>query len=269
MNKFEIKQVDLAEVELLKSAYLESLTAPLDGMWESFANMANHFGFFDGNECLGYAAINQEGKLLQFFTSSTIHSRNAFEQLLAEKEIIAAVVPTSDSNTLSLCHDVQRGVQVNALMYYEPNEDSIEPVDWPTGCEFQVLHSNQLDAAVGFCETTLGADRNWLTQYLTERIQGEELFGLWKEKRLIATGEYRPSRSQKSFADLGMIVGNDFRGQGLATSILMTLRNRCRDSGRSAICSTEFGNRPARRAIEKAGFVSRHRILDFQFSEPD
>ena len=84
-------------------------------------------------------------------------------------------------------------------------------------------------------------------------------------KIALATGECRPSDSQKPYADLGMVVSKNHRGQGLATNILRQLIRRCRENGLSPICSTERDNYAAQKAIENSGFVSHHRLLEIAF----
>ena len=55
------------------------------------------------------------------------------------------------------------------------------------------------------------------------------------------------------------------RGRGVAPHVLWRLKQLCYDRELVPICSTTADNAAARRAIAKAGFVSRHRILKVAF----
>ena len=103
------------------------------------------------------------------------------------------------------------------------------------------------------------------SDYLAGLIERQELFLLEKGGRILATGECRVSESQPPFADLGMIVYPEYRGQGLGTEVLLRLRREAATRALKPICSTEAGNIAARTAILRAGFRACHRLLEIGF----
>ncbi len=271
MNTFSITRTDLVDLVDLKSNYLKQLAAPLDGMWESFIQAADHYSIICGDSVIrrknvdGYCVINAEGKLLQFSLDPTIDARPVFGQILNELNVRGSVVSTFEFQHLALCMDRQKSVAVNAFLYELSAQAKNAAADFPLGLEFRLVSNDERKLAVDFAHTVLGADPNWLDAYYAKRIQGGELWGLWVERELIATGECRPSRTQKPCADLGMVVAKSYRGKGLAMIILRHLSNHCRQNQLRPICSTTRENIAAQRAIKKAGFVSHHRILDIEF----
>jgi len=263
MTEYIIKETTSSAVSDLKRLYLEELSAPLDGMWESFAGLADHYAIHYENQIMGYCVINDEKKILQFFITEPSHAAAAFDQVLAHTGAIGAIVHTSDSHGLCRCLDHQKSIAVNGLLYHEDKKNT--PGVFGADCHFRPVSSEELQEAVIFGEKALGADRNWLENYFSERIKRQELFGLWQGSGLIATGECRLSDSQHPYADVGMVVSQDHRGKGLATTILQHFRRQCHEKGLRAICSTESDNIAARKAIAKAGFASNHRILQVTF----
>lgn len=266
MKKYSLKKSDHAELSDLKKLYLKSLPAPRDGMWETFVMMADHYTITHEEKTIGYFVINAEQLILQYYAHDDYDSADIFKQILDELKPVGAVATTSEFQFLSLCLDHQKSVSINALMYHINEDAPIADANFPQGFEFKTISENELKTAVDFAHQTLGADRGWLSGYFGSLINRGELFGLWQEKNLIATGECRLSDTQKPYADLGMVVSKTHRGQGLATAILRKLLKICDKKGLSAICSTEKENIGARKAISKAGFISHHRIVEIKFN---
>ena len=266
MPHYAIKSTSSTTLSDLRSHYLHQLSTPLDGMWETFADMGNHYAITDDGDGIGYCIVNDENVLLQFFVKPGHDSESLFRQMLEELSIAGAVVTTSQDRYLSLCMDHQTSVVVNAFTYNFDEDAEVEEVSFPAETEFRLIVQSELEAAVDFGVETLGADRGWLSGYYGEKVSGEELFGLWRGDLLLATGECRPSATQTPYADLGMIVSTSRRGEGIATNILRQLTLLCRQRGLRPICSTEAGNIAARKSIKRAGFRSQHRILEIGFA---
>ena len=123
---------------------------------------------------------------------------------------------------------------------------------------------DELDRVIQFQTDCLTLDRStvgWLRVYSSALIERSELFVLPDEDRWLGLGELRRSDTQTGVADVGMMVAPAHRGRGLATSILARLRAACESESLRAICSTTAENVAAQKAILKAGFRSRHRII--------
>ena len=248
-----------------RADYLFTTTTALDGMWENaFFSMANHWEISCQGQPIGYCSVNSEGRMLGFVVHNFEMQRPAFASCIEMLGVSGAFVSTAEPIYLSLCTDHQSAMSVYALMYMEGDE---EPIVSPTpfGMNFRVAGPDDFDIAVSFGVATIQADRDWLSEYFAERIKQNELFGLWSGTELVATGECRASPNQTCIADVGMIVGTSHRKKGLASFMLQKLRYVGRQKGLKLICSTENGNTGAQKAIERAGFVSQHRILDFTF----
>jgi predicted acetyltransferase len=131
--------------------------------------------------------------------------------------------------------------------------------------ELVALHEEALPQAINFAPETLGADRDWLSNYFADLVSDEKLFGLWDGDELITTGKCRPNENYPQYADVGMVVSTSHRRQGLATQILRHLIEIAEAKKLKPICSTEQNNIGAQHAITKAGFISYQQILDITF----
>lgn len=256
----------------LKQGYLQQTTAPLDGMWLfGFVPMASHYGFYNDEQLIGYCSINEEGYLLQFFLSAPFQSQAeiVFKSLFSDtsciEKIVGAFVSTAEPEYLSHCADHFTGFEVNSLMYQLDSHFCPRPEQRQDDLVSMALVTReQLTDVVEVAVRSIGAPREWLTGYYEKLIEREELFGFWKARELVGMGESRGNDEyQKEYADLGVIVASDHQGQGLATHILRTLTTLTEAKGLMPICSTEKTNLAAQKAITRAGFVPRHRILQF------
>lgn len=265
---FSIELTDsLTATEDLEAAHLRSLVAPLDAMWElAFIRPSSHYLLQDGDRTLGYACIDASPRLLAFHVLDEFVNQgpDAFSFLLEKTEVKEASVGTNDPLFLSLCLERQRRISPNTYLF----EDQ-EPVSWeldgfgPT--DFREIVEDDLERIRLFYEQNASfVDESG---YLIELIQNRQMFGLWSEEggELLATGERRFSRSQPPFADIGMIVAEAHRRRGLGAFILTRLKANCYAAKTRPICSCRHDNVGSRKAIQKAGFITKHRIVDVEF----
>lgn len=265
MTIFQFKPSDTATLKNEISVYRSSVVAPLDGMWEAFTSMADHYAILADGRMVGYCAVNPEAQLMQFHVSAAVDAESTYAQAVKELSLRGAITATCETKSLALAMDHQTSVSVKAIMYRLSDNPQTGEAVFPDGAHFARLDARELEDAVTFAADTLGASRDWLTGYFEELITRKELFGLRLDGGLIATGECRISDTQPGIADVGMIVDQKERGKGIATNVLRSLVAAADAIKMRPICSTEPDNIAARKAIGRAGFASYHRILDVSF----
>ncbi len=269
----EIKPIEnLEDISELKQVYFTQSSAPLDGMWHfGFVPMSAHFGFYEQETLVGYCCINAEGYMLQFYLSTDAKTdEKELLSLMTEQNssvgrVNGAFVSTAEPQYLSLCLDYSTAVKVNALMYKQVKSccDANK-----SELDLQLAQPEQLSQFVDFAATNIGAPKEWLMGYFGNLIHCKELFGYWKDGELLATGECRLfDEYQTEYADLGMIVAQSQRGQGIATQVLKWLVSFANDRGLTPICSTESGNLGAQKAIKRAGLMPLNRIIQIEFAQ--
>lgn len=260
-----------ADVDDLRGAYRASLSAPLDGMWEAFAEESPHFEIRRGGlrqgERVGYFCVRSSGHLLQFHLAEDLEpcAAHLFDRVLSRGDVTGAIVGTNDPFLLGLSLDRHRSVRVHSLLY-ELVVDSETPVPERDGETFTVVVEKELPEIEAFNRAQLDVDLgDWLTGYLEGLVSRRELFVLRRNGEILATGERRKSPTQGEIADLGMIVSRRHRRRGLATEILGRLVDNALERGLDPICSTTVDNKAAQKAIGRAGFSARHRLLEIGF----
>ena len=117
----------------LRKDYLASLTAPLDGMWETFATMGRHMEVRSAGRRRGYFSLNDQGLILQFHLSSAVESRatEIFSKVISSERVKGAMVSTADPLFLSLCLDVHEKVTVHTYLYQDHNPQKVPEQEEP------------------------------------------------------------------------------------------------------------------------------------------
>lgn len=273
------KTPSLSELAALKHAYVQSACAPLDGMWLcGFVPQATHFSFYESDESLiGFCCINDDGYLLQFFLSeqAVIRADELFVLIMQQNssviraavgDIKGAFVSTAESAYLSLCLDNMPDFKVNSLMYHlvDGQQKDTTNNQITSALRLTLATTEQLTLFVEFAVAAMGAPEQWLQDYYNNLIDRGELYGYWDGGRLLAAGECRGFDDyQQEYADLGVIVAAEERGRGLATGLLQALIGIAVTQNKRPMCSTGKNNIGAQKAIQKAGFRSQHRIVQF------
>ncbi len=249
----------------LKQDYLKTATAPLDGMWESgFLPFSNHWEIIIDQKQAGYFCVNDDNILLQFHLKDAFLAEAipVFEKMINEGFAAQAIVGTNEPLFLSLCMDQQKSAEVHTYLF-EQDKSVVDTIS-SENYKLNLATQDEFSALLNFVEESVGGG-DWLEGYMRNLIEQKELFFLADADTILATGECRISKTQLPFADLGMIVNKNFRGQNIATNVLKELKSRSIERHLIPICSTTVGNIAAQKAITKAGFVSRHRLLEVQF----
>lgn len=262
-----------AAVEPLKKAYLSELTAPMDGMWDvGFTNSAPHWAIRSDDRLAGYFVINDANLLLQFYVSPNFvgEAKAIFDKVLKLEGVVGAIVSTIDPHCISLCLDVQKKLVVHTFLYEYPVLDGNSSWEGshPSERSFRLAADSDLDRVVALQQKCLSGGNDlgdWLRSYSANLIDRGELFVLCEGSNWLGLGECRKSDTQPGVADLGMMVDPTHRARGFAVEILSRLVRHAQLNELRPICSTTVENVGARKAIARAGFVSRHRILQVTF----
>jgi len=257
-------------VQRMRDDYLRTLVAPMDGMWEKV--VIAHAVFWDIRERgrhAGYACVGPANALLRFHLAGGdgARARETFRWFVAAHGIRRAIAGTIEPPYLSLCLAHQRGIALHSYLFRDHT-----PVATPSGlgdATFRTAEEGEFDAIARFYHTNTEGPGAWIGAFLRERLARGELFGLYDRQGVLATGECIPNRAQPPYADLGMVVAWASRGRGLGSAMLARLKEHCYDAGWQPICSCAADNSASKKAIEKAGFISEHCMLEIVLQEED
>lgn len=109
------------DLEELKRDYLSTLTAPIDGMWESFVAAASHWELRLRGERAGCFCVDEEGRLLRFHVVEAFgrDARELFAHVVARDDVRGAVASTVEPAYLSSCLDSHQRVVVHTYLFHD------------------------------------------------------------------------------------------------------------------------------------------------------
>ena len=253
-------------IQQLRDDYLHTLIAPMDGMWENA--VITHAAFWeiqDQGQQVGYFCLDSNNYLLRFHLLENYHAQaqEIFHWIISTYGIHYAITSTIESLYFSLCLALQRNVTLHTYLFRDHKR--IEPAPCLSNSIFRKAEKRELDEIVHFYQANIEGSGEWIEGFVHKRLNLEELFVLHHWQTLVATGECIPSQKQTLYADLGIVVAQSYRGRGVGSSILIQLKKHCYEMGLLPICSCAADNLASKKGIEKAVFISEHRIMKILF----
>jgi len=268
-SDYEFRLVKQDQITSLRKEMYESLSAPLDGMWDELIHRAIIKGIYLKNTLIGYFCHDHAYTLINFYVSQKWLNRKELilRNLLTDEYFPQAYVCTNHPCFLTAALPVAR----QHTVYYYLFEDCTEsrhPVLPPGFEQAKLVLATPRDTPniVRFCMQTNEADEAWLSQYTNYWAQREGMYFLSLDHTIIATCELRLSETQPQYADLGAIVSPSYRRQGLGTYLMKKGKAFAYERGRTPICSCRFDNQGSRKMIENAGFVNKHVMFKVRFN---
>lgn len=264
ITRFDFNKItDTSTILPLKEEWRKTLTGPQDDMWEAFTEYADHWALKEEDETIGYACVNEENLLLQFFVLSPEiqHGITVFQQFLQQQNINKALIGTNNPACLSLAMHFQKKLEVHTYLFTDFLH--VTPVE-KEGI-LRSAGSTDLEKVVDFCHISMGGPKEWLTGYLGNLIAKEALFMFEDGAEILGTCEVRKSENNPAVANIGMVVSATHRRKSLGTFLLGKAKGIAIQQGKQPICSCEKDNIGSLKSIERNGFRSLHQMLSIEF----
>ena len=264
MQEYSFKKVQVNDgIAALKKGWLESLTSPPDGMWESFRDYSTHWEIRHAGHLIGYTCVNDEHELIQFYVLPRYLSQGAtiFKKYLAETSITKGMVGTNNSVYLSIALNFVKAVGIHTYLFRESFEVTIKEKEGI----LRKCQKEDIERIVDFCHYSINAPKGWLKGYISGLTEKGEVFVFEKDNNIIGTCEVRSSQAAPECVDIGMIVSPDFRKKGYGTYLLYRAKQIAKEWGKKPICSCEKDNVGSFKSISNCGFISLHQLLSINF----
>lgn len=99
-------------------------------------------------------------------------------------------------------------------------------------------------------------------------IRNRALYVLTEQEKVIGCGIITPVIDKDLHVDLGMLVAPHARQRGFGAYIIAFLKDQVLRRGQLPICGCSIDNAYSARALERAGFVCEHLLLEIQPHSP-
>lgn len=257
-NDIEINADAADAYRRLSADRQQTLTGPEDDMWATFADIAAPHSLTVGPQLVGRFSVDDDHQIHSFHVTDRYEEAAAdlFVHVVNEMNISAAMASTVDPKFLSLSLTAGGAADPVALMY-----DHVTASDSDETVAVRLATSADHSAAVAFYQAATDGPEAFLTPFLAERIDLQELYLVESDGEITASGECRADPRSPGNAHLGLVVGAELRGHGLGSRLMHTLTEVCTGLGMTPRCSTEPTNLPAQRVIRRAGFRTRHQVF--------
>lgn len=268
-----IEKVTQDAVAQMRRDYLATLTGPQDAYWQDgLIGASDHLEIRIEGRQAGYFVLDPQDRMMQFHLTERLHREapNLFRQILKSHRVDTALAATIEPFYFSLCLDIQSKSQVHTYLFSDHSKcpPVLATLD---GHLFRKATSDDLakvlplfGAGDEFVDLeTVEANFGNALGYAKMVIDAGILHVLEKDGEILGTGEFRERKTWVPFADVGMIVNKKYRRQGVGTYLLALLKQKAERQGLKPICSCEAGNVASRKAVENAGFIARHRVVQF------
>jgi GNAT superfamily N-acetyltransferase len=241
----------------LREVYFRSLAEPQVHYLEQRVAAAQRFVVRLGASDVGYAAIH-DGAIVEFFVADSLLPQlgEVFYAAAEEGGAGSAVIKSYDPLMLAAASD--RPVRVAAI--------GVNCTSWSDA---------RFVPAAGFAARPGGPDDLPIVQAVgpglferpediphdleTGRITIYELNG-----EPVGCGVLSPVREGADALDIGVGVLPAWRRNGVGEQIVRHLKLVClRELGMRPVCGCAVENVASRRTLERAGFLTRHRLLEF------
>lgn len=256
----EIVQTSIDNIKKYRTDYLNSLPEFQELFIEIMICDSDYYIFQSEHDEMGYAIKNNDGVLIEFYVLDKYvpDSNEIFGQVLKDLSIQNIYCKSFDPLLLSSCLLKTLPYSILGVMY----RDYIKPliIKDPT---IKMKRADHLSV-----ELLLGQDESIKElveneQQLLGFITNENVFEFYKNEEFVGCGMVIRTHPDWSFCDLGVWVNPSKRGNALGAQILLNLREYSIKNNLKPSCGCAIENIASQKTIEKCGFVSRYKMINF------
>lgn len=254
-------KTSIENIKKYRTDYLNSLPDFQELFIELMIRSSDYYIFQEENNEIGYAIKNNDGVLIEFYVLDKYipNSYEFFRQVLKDLSITDVYCKSFDSLLLSNCLLNNLQYSIIGFLYRDYvgsfiNKDS----------SIKMKKADLLSVGL-----LLGQDESIkelfeTEQQLIEFVRNENVFEFYKNEELVGCGMVIKTHPDWNFCDLGVWVNPSKRGNAIGSQIILNLREFSIKNNMKASCGCAIENLASQKTIEKSGFVSRHKMINFK-----
>lgn len=254
----QILKTNYKGIEPLRFKYLRSLPEFQELYLELMAENADYYLLEPGGETAGYAIVTSENILVEFFVKGRYIAgcHLYFDKILSDLQVKKVYCKSFDSLLLNCCLERFKTYKSAGTLFRDFFQTEKEDLE---GITIRVAEQQDIPFLLlqkdGLYETP---------DELKRFVSGKNISLFLKEDNLLGCSFLIRVCPDRDYYDIGMWVNPDFRRQGIATKIISYLKETCLSNGWKPICGCAYENIASRKALEKNGFFSKYKLLEFE-----
>ena len=253
----QIFKTDKEKISRLRIEYIESLSEFQELHLELLVEESAYF-IINASECpIGYFIKTKDNILVEFYLINEYipQSHDIFIKIVREYAITSTYSKTFDALLLDCCLLHYTKYKIIGVLFRDFFETDIYPLDGlSVRTATELDYSFLLQQEDGLYESP---------EELTRFVNGGNISMFIKENELYGCGYLIKVHENWDYYDIGMWVNPNSRNQGVATRIISYLKELCLKNVWIPICACAYGNVASQKTLEKNGFVSKYKLVEF------
>jgi len=251
------KKVDYSKIESLRNNYLDQLYEAQELYLEMIVETSDYYLIVE-EKTIGYFVLTKDNTLVEFFLiSQKIPDAEAlFKALLDYFEIKKVWCKSFDSLLLKCClplHSKTSYVGYSFRDYLKPSANEKSQLSFRLAREEDIPVISKIKS--GLFDTD---------EEIRYTVSNKNMFIYSHEDEFIGCGIFQPAVKGRKHYDIGMLVHPDIRKRGYGTMIIRHLADYCEKNNWVPVCGCAFENTASRKTLEKAGFISKHNLIELK-----
>ncbi len=238
----------------LRSQYLASLPEPQEWFLEELVRSGEVWKF----PCGGYAIFHGD-TLVEFYALDSTKAHRHLSNLIQQRPFRKVLCKSFDRVLIDAAQKLGWALVETGFLFRKRN-----PIILSKSDTFHLERARSIDLPDA-----------WMTgrDFYDNKDEVAQIFrsgGLWiafNEGQMVGSGVMIPIDGSGDVVDIGMVTRPDQRNRGFASLIVSDLANLLESESKRPICGCAETNLASKAALEKAGFVSEHRLVEI--SIPD
>ena len=250
--------VSLAEIQEQREDYMNELAYSQELNTEENVWECQYYKIKIDSVWAGYFCVSLDKTLWQFYLikSALTYSQEVFKFLIDMNYVVAAECISYDYLLMSLCFDFHKKAACSAYLFRDDTDvkyslSSIENIS------FRFAKKEDFNSL-----SEIGGD---FFYNLEEHIRKEEVFIFHSDNELLGAGTCKKIFYSLNYYDIGMVVAEKHRNKGIGTFIIIKLKEYCYNNNQIPVCGCWYPNYASKKTLEKAGFITNHRVIRFEF----
>lgn len=239
--------------QTLRNRYLESLPEPQEWFLEELVRSGEVW------ECPGEGyAVFGGGALVEFYAVECDDARLHLSNLMWQRPFRKVLCKSFDHVLICAARKLGWTLVETGFLFRKRNRVVLNNIN-----NFRLVRARSTDLSDAW---DIGRD------FYDCEDEVEQIFrsnGLWigfSDGQIVGNGVTIPIDGSGNVVDVGMVTRRSQRNKGFASLIVTELADLLESEGKRPICGCAESNLASKAALEKAGFVSEHRLVQINVS---
>lgn len=256
-----IRKSSLDELAALRNEYLKSLPGFQELFLELMVPDSDKHLILEQDEKIGYALVTKKNTLMEFFISErySTESFGILNRIVTLLPVNNILCKSFDHLLASCCFRSSYPYAPIGVLYRDFLDRGIVVSD--------ELGAKRADESLAKtimqqkdCFEELFETEDFLRSFLCR----DHVFLFYRNDNLVGCGTALRTHPEWNYCDLGVWVKSEFRKQGIGAQIITFLRKFALENSFRPTCGCSIDNIASQKTLEKAGFISRHSLIEFK-----